>query len=187
MDQGNWNPWKLTAIGLALVMVTAVITGMVVASWKGTPSEQQATEPKAVAPATTAKAPSQPSALPRAASVTAPAPAAPAPAAVAPPRPVPSEATIEACNRVAAGAPTTKDKTVEVVKDGAIAAAVGAAVGAAGGAIADGGKGAGKGAAIGGVLGAGAGALYGLNENKKNDERYRDAYAACMRSKGYGG
>jgi hypothetical protein len=32
---------------------------------------------------------------------------------------------------------------------------------------------------------AGGGTLYGLNENKKHDERYRDAYAACMLSRGY--
>jgi hypothetical protein len=186
MNEGSWNPWKLTAIGLALVMVTAVVTGLVVASWTGTPPEQQVVAPK---PSASMQA-SNPSASPRtAAAVTsAPrAPSAPAPA-TAPARPaIPSEATIEACNRVAAGAPTTKDKTVEIVKDGAIAAAVGAAVGAAGGAIADGGKGAGKGAAIGGVLGAGAGALYGVNENRKNDQRYREAYAACMRSRGFGG
>jgi hypothetical protein len=74
---------------------------------------------------------------------------------------------------------------MEVVKDAAIGAVVGAAVGAAGGAIADGGKGAGKGAAIGGVVGAGGGTLYGLNENKKQDERTRAAYASCMRGKGY--
>jgi hypothetical protein len=38
---------------------------------------------------------------------------------------------------------------------------------------------------IGGVLGAGGGALYGVNENRKSDERYRAAYASCMRSRGY--
>jgi hypothetical protein len=32
---------------------------------------------------------------------------------------------------------------------------------------------------------ASGGTLYGLNENKKHDERYRDAYAACMQSRGY--
>ena len=32
---------------------------------------------------------------------------------------------------------------------------------------------------------AGGGTLYGLNENKKHDERYRDAYAACIQSRGY--
>ena len=195
MGDGNWNPWKLTAIGLGLIMVTAVVTGMVVAGWNGTPSEPPAATPSSAAPAP-AKVTSQPSASPRTTAVAsapaAPAPAAPAPVAPAPtPAParpaVPSEAAIEACNRVAEGQPTTRDKTVEVVKDGAVAAAIGAVVGAAGGAIADGGKGAGKGAAIGGVLGAGAGTLYGLNENRKNDQRYREAYAACMRSRGFGG
>ena len=73
------------------------------------------------------------------------------------------------------------------MKDVAIGAVVGAAVGAAGGAMAGGGKGAGKGAAIGGLVGAGGGTLYGLNENKKNDERYRTAYSSCMRSRGYTG
>ena len=32
-------------------------------------------------------------------------------------------------------------------------------------------------AAIGGVVGAGGGTLYGLNQNKQHDERYRAAYA----------
>ena len=155
MTEGSWNPWKLTAIGLALVMVTALVTGMVVANWSGRAEDRQAME------------------------------AAPAQVPVAPAAPArPSQGVIDECNRVAAQ-PTTKDKTVEVVKDAAIAAVVGAAVGAAGGAIADGGKGAGKGAAIGGVVGAGAGTLYGLNENSKNDQRAKDAYAACMRSRGY--
>lgn len=99
--------------------------------------------------------------------MTASAPAAPA---------RPSASVIEACNRQAA---TTKEKTVEIVKGSGVAGLVGAA----GGAIADGGSGAGKGAGIGGVLGA----LYGLNENRKTDERSREAYAACMRSRGYGG
>jgi hypothetical protein len=99
----------------------------------------------------------------------------------------PSKAVVEACNRQAAQQAGSHDKTLEIVKDAAVGAVVGAAVGAAGGAIAGGGKGAGKGAAIGGVVGAGGGTLYGLNENRKNDERYRDAYASCMRARGYEG
>jgi len=50
-----------------------------------------------------------------------------------------------------------------------------------------GGRGAGTGAAIGGLVGAGGGTLYGLNENKKHDQTYRDAYASCMRGRGYTG
>ena len=34
-------------------------------------------------------------------------------------------------------------------------------------------------------MGAGGGTLYGLNENRKHDESYRNAYAACMHARGY--
>jgi uncharacterized membrane protein len=98
---------------------------------------------------------------------------------------VPTQAAVESCNRQATAQVSDREKTLEVVKDAAIGAALGAAVGAAGGAIADGGKGAGKGAAIGAVVGAGGGTLYGINENRKQDERYRAAYSACMRSRGF--
>jgi hypothetical protein len=30
-------------------------------------------------------------------------------------------------------------------------------------------------------VGAGGGTLYGLNENRRHDERYREAYAGCTR------
>ena len=159
----GWNPWKITAIGLGLVVATAVITGVVVANWSGHEGTQ-----KLSTSAATTKTPAQV-----------------APAAVAaPPAALPSQAVIDACNQQAAQA-VPRNKTTELVKDGAIGALVGAAVGAAGGAIADGGSGAGKGAIIGGVLGVGGGALYGINENRKTDERYRAAYASCMRSRGY--
>jgi len=171
MSQGNWNPWKLTAIGLVLVMITALVTGLVVANWTGATKDAPSASPR------TAAAPPTP---PR---MAAAPPAPPAVAPAVPPRP--SQSVIEECNRVAAQR-TTKDKTAEVVKDSAVAGLVGAAVGAAGGAIADGGSGAGKGAGIGGAVGLGAGALYGLNENRKTDERARSAYAACMRARGYG-
>jgi len=98
---------------------------------------------------------------------------------------VPEQVVVKACNEHAAVATGPRDKTVEVVKDGAVGALLGAAVGAAGGAIADGGKGAGKGAAIGGLVGAGAGSLYGVNDNRKHDAAYREAYSSCMRSRGY--
>lgn len=167
MAGNDWNPWKLTTIGMALVGATALVTGLVVAQWSGGSAERRSTEPapaKAEAPAAR-----------RAESA---APAAPK---------VPTQAAIDACHQSAATQVGQRNKTVEVVKDGAIGAAVGAAVGAAGGAIADGGSGAGKGAAIGGILGAGGGSLYGLNDNQKHDQRYREAYSACMRSRGYTG
>ncbi len=160
------NPWKATAIAMALVIVTALITGVVIANWTGRSelerkAETPTTEPLKAAAVRMAVAP-QSSALA-----------------------TPARSTVEACNRQATAHAGSQDKTTEVVKDAAIGAVLGAAVGAAGGAIADGGKGAGKGAAIGGLVGAGGGTLFGLNENRKHDEKYRDAYARCMRSRGY--
>lgn len=161
------NPWKITAIALGSAVALVVITGVVVANWSATDATKKV-ETSAATPKT------------RVAHV---APAAP-PTVAAPPAGVPSQATVDACNQEAAQA-APQHKTTELVKDGAIGAVIGAAVGAAGGAIADGGSGAGKGAAIGGVLGAGGGALYGINANRKTDERYRAAYAGCLRSRGY--
>jgi len=74
-----------------------------------------------------------------------------------------------------------------IIKDAGIGALGGAAVGALGGAAVKGGSGAGKGALLGGALGVGGGTLYGIWDNKKNDEHYRAAYGACMKSQGYAG
>ena len=173
------NPWKLTAIGMALVAATALVTGIVVASRSKSDDKVAAVQP-APAEHPTARAARTPS------TVAATAPAAPQasqPAAIR----VPDQAVVKACNDQAEAATGSRNKTTEVVKDTAIGAVVGAAVGAAGGAIADGGKGAGKGAAIGGILGGGGGALYGVNDNRKHDAAYRDAYASCLRARGYSG
>jgi hypothetical protein len=165
MDNSWNNPWKLIAIGMALVIVTAVVTGIVIANWTGSnPAQPIASTPAAVKPAA------------------APAATSPRPASS-----TPSQAAIDACNKYAGTPPSQRDKTVEVVKDAAIGGAGGAAVGAAGGAIAGGGKGAGKGAAIGGIVGVVAGTLYGLNENHKNDEDAKTAYSRCMQARGYTG
>jgi hypothetical protein len=174
------NPWKWTAIGLSLSIVVALVTGLVVAHWTGSPREA---EDRAVtpAPAPPSRAPSAPRAAAPPSARPAPAPKAPAPTAAK----VPGPSAIQSCNQYAEAHAGPHDKTMEVIKDGLIGAAAGAAVGAAGGAIADGGKGAGKGAAIGGLVGAGGGTLYGLNENRRYDERYREAYAGCMRARGY--
>jgi hypothetical protein len=173
MTRQSWNnPWKLTAIGMALVVATALATGLVVANLSG-----KGAEPKKSSEAT---APSRPAAR-SAGTSSAPASSAPATSSV------PPQSVIAACNQAAASQVPSRDKTIDTVKDGAIGAVAGAVLGAAGGAIADGGSGAGKGAAIGGLVGAGGGTLYGLNENHKHDERYREAYAGCMRSRGYVG
>jgi hypothetical protein len=165
-----WNPWKMTTIGIGLAIGVAVITGVVVANWTSLEPARK-TETPLTAP--------RAAATPRTGAAPVPAVATPQPSSL------PSQVAIDACNQQAAAQSSQTGKTMEVVKDGAIGAAVGAVVGAAGGAIAGGGSGAGKGAVIGGVLGAGGGALYGVNENRKNDVRYRDAYASCLRSRGY--
>jgi hypothetical protein len=169
-DQG-WNPWKMTAIGLGLAVIVAVVTGVVVANWSGSDGERKAEMPTITARAAAPKVTTQ---------VTTPAPAP-----VTRTASVPSQAAIDTCNQQAAAQTSQRSKTKEVVIDGAIGAVAGAVVGAAGGALVDGGSGAGKGAAIGAVLGGGGGALYGVNENRKNDTRYREVYASCLRSRGY--
>lgn len=156
MSDSNWNPWKMTAVGMALVIVTGLVTGLVVANWTG--REPVSPGRETVRPAGTAPAPRQVAVTPTA-------------------------SDIVACNQYAKS--VSGDKTTELLKDAAIGGVVGAGVGAAGGAIAGGGKGAGKGAAIGGIVGATAGTLYGLNEAKKNDARYVEAYRTCMRGRGY--
>jgi len=163
------NPWKLTAIGMMLVATTALVTGVVVAN-RSKPDERKPVG--AITPEPAAR-PATPAHVATPAHAAAPAPA------------VPKAVVVKACNEQAAAASGPRDKTMDTVKDGAVGVLLGAAVGAAGGAIADGGKGAGKGAAIGGLVGGGAGALYGLNENRKHDAAYRDAYASCLRSRGY--
>jgi hypothetical protein len=159
----SWkNPWKLTAIGMALVIASALVTGLVVANWTGRESDKKASVVSSDRPATSVSS---------------------SPAA----RTVPTQSAINACNQSAEAQAGQRDKTRDTIIAGAIGAVGGAAVGAAGGAVVGGGSGAGKGAIIGGLVGAGGGTLYGLNENKKHDESYRNSYAACMHARGYTG
>jgi hypothetical protein len=197
-DRRMNNPWKMTAIGMALVAATAVVTGLVVAGKGGREIDRRADSPSASPLMVDATPRPLPDGLPIVpAPVTAPAPgvtasapaAAPAPPAPATPKrvsSVPSQSAITACNNQAQIATKGEpNKTKEVLKDSAIGGLGGAAVGALGGAIVKGGSGAGKGAAIGGLLGAGGGALYGLNKAKENDAAYKAAYARCMKNRGY--
>jgi outer membrane biosynthesis protein TonB len=194
----QWNPWKLTTIGMAVVLATALITGIVVANISGR-TEPQAEAPQAAVPPTPADqlaAPPPPPAEqgvpPPAAQQGAPPPpaqvAAPPPPPAAPERHAaarPSSADIEACNRYASS--VAGNKTTEAVTNGLIGGALGAALGAASGAIAGGGSGAGKGAGIGGLVGAAAGTIYGLNKANQGDAHAEAAYRACMRRRGYTG
>jgi hypothetical protein len=144
------SPWKTTAIAMALVIATALVTGMVAANWAGRSELERR--------AATLKAEPLEAAVVRMA-------VAPQGSGLA----TPSRSTVEVCNRQAmqqAGAPQT---VTGIVKDAAMGVVLGAGIGAAGGVVADGGT------------------LFGLNENRKHDQTYRDAYARCMRSRGYSG
>jgi hypothetical protein len=142
---GSWNPWRVTAIVMAFVMLTALVTGLVVANWAG---------PQAPAP----PRPTRPFSTPPGGPVGTPPHRAAQPA-------IPPQSAVAECNGVAALQTGPGERTMKVVRDPG------------------GGMEAGKGTAIG--VGVSAGTLYGLNENRKQDQRYRDAYAACMRARGY--
>ena len=115
-----------------------------------------------------------------------PAPPPPPYQTYGPPQPAtPPDSLVQECNRYAASQAPKRSNTGEVVKDSFLGGLGGAALGAGIGAIAGGGRGAGQGAAIGGGVGVLGGALYGINDNNKNDEAYRTAYASCMRARGY--
>ena len=156
----DMNQWKLATIGLLVIGATAGITAYVMGSKTATND-----------------------AVPVQESGPQHAVAKPEHKAVPVQHAQPPESIVLACNKQAEE--QVASKTEEMVKDTAIGAAIAAGVGAAGGVIADGGKGAGKGAAIGSVVGAAGGSLYGLNENKSHDERFRAAYASCLHAKGY--
>jgi hypothetical protein len=158
-----WNPWRVTALAMALVMAAALVTGLVVANWSS--STQEVASP--------------PTRL-----IQQPRPAGVRGARLSSPT-VPTQEVVNACNRYASTQVGGSDKPTEVGKNAAIGGVVGVAAGPAGGTVEGGGEGAG--AAIGGVVGASGVTLYGLNENKKNDQKYRAAYSGCLRSHGYTG
>ncbi len=121
-----WNPWKMTAIGMALVIVTAVVTGLVVANWT-TPKE----DPKPAAMASRAPAPVRQAAPP------------------------PTAADVDACNQYAKSAAGDKTTEVvkDALIGGAVGAGVGAAGGAIAGGGKGAGKGAGIGGLVGAAAG----------------------------------
>ena len=188
MSDASTNQWKLATIGLLIVGITVLITSLVIG--RGTevvPPEKIVQTEKEVDTQVTKE---KPESKPKAAVKVAAAPPAPTPAPA--PKPIysppqqtayPPQSIIQECNKYASE--QVDSKTGEVVKGAGFGALLGAATGAAVGAIAGGGKGAAKGAGIGAIGGGVGGTLYGLNENQSNDARYQEAYASCMRSKGY--
>lgn len=101
MSDDGWNPWKLAAIGMALVMVGALITGLVVANWTGPGS--MVTLPAPLPETTQVRLPPASRVLP---------PSAVPPAALEPVA-LP-EGIVEACNEYAAKQEEQLDKATEV-------------------------------------------------------------------------
>src|ERR1700694_5972349 len=100
MTNDSWkNPWKLTAIGMALVVATVLVTGLVVANWSGKEADKKVVD---VSPGSTA---------PRV--VTGPSTQATqaTPAAAG----VPTQAAIASCNQSAAAQAGQREKTKDTV------------------------------------------------------------------------
>jgi hypothetical protein len=143
----GWTPWNVAALGLVLVMASALVAGLVVANWSGSSQEP---EPRRQAPAasrpwqSTRTVSVKPAAAPIARSVTVAAA-------------IPTAEAVQACNQRATDEVGEPGRTEEAVRD----------------------------ATSGNVAAVGGGTLYGLDESRRNDEKYRAAYASCMRGRGY--
>jgi hypothetical protein len=151
------NPWKLATVGLLLIGVTALSTGVTTAYFMHPESAATGSPIPVVGP------------VPSEAVQLAPAPAVRYVAARPATRPVVAgtpRVVRAATVPVAADCASTGDRMWRIAKPGAIGGLLGAAVGAAGGAIADGGRAAGKGALIGGLAGAVLGGGYGAYQTK---------------------
>src|SRR5206468_2519743 len=106
------NPWKLTAIGMALIMTTALVTGLVVANWTG--SSKDKVEERAF---DDRKAAQSPAASPATARQAARQQVASAPRVVSSAPTQPSlQASVEACNQYAAQQTGSRDQKVDTVK-----------------------------------------------------------------------
>ena len=155
-----YNHWKLATIGMALVLTTALITGVTTAYF-ARPAGMTDVE-AIVAPAPLASAATTPAALARrTAQTTIARPVAAVPASAAP-----AAASTPTVATMPADCSTGGDRALRIAKPGALGGLVGAGLGAAGGAIANGGKGAGTGALVGGLAGTALGSGYGAYKTK---------------------
>jgi hypothetical protein len=77
MNESSWNPWKLFAIALTLVIATVLITGIVIANWKGIEPARPVAGPESTPPA----APPPGALAPMASQAVSPPPRPAAPAA----------------------------------------------------------------------------------------------------------
>jgi hypothetical protein len=157
------NPWKVATLGLVVVAVTALSTGLTTAYLLSPATPVQSTiqavdrteaVPRASAAPATRKAP---------APVVRPAATVPAvgtrPAVVTP--------VSAPLDPVAAECATGGQRAMKIAKPGLIGTLAGAGVGAIGGAVIDGGSGAGKGALLGGLAGAALGGGYGAYKTQQ--------------------
>jgi len=155
-----YNPWKLTTIGIALAVSTALVTGVTTAYFLRPASTPDVAPVAAVAPAPgVASAPASLALARRTEQAT------PVRTTAVPPR-VASVPAVTPVATVPADCSTGADRALRIAKPGALGGLIGAGLGAAGGAVADGGKGAGKGALIGGLAGAALGSGYGAYKTK---------------------
>jgi hypothetical protein len=139
MSRG-WSPWNVAALGLVVVMATALVTGLVVANWSGS-SPDPALRRQAPAASRQWQSTRTVGLKPAAAPIEAGGPAAVA---------LPTAETVQACNQRATDEVGEPGRSEDAVKTEEL-----------------------------------AGSLHGLNESRRNDERYRAAYARCMRAHGY--
>src|SRR5205809_5402057 len=116
---GPWmNPWKLTAIGMAIIMTTALVTGLVVANWTG--SSKDKVEERAF---DDRKAAQSPAASPATARQAARQQVASAPRVVSSAPTQPSlQASVEACNPYAAQRRRSRDTSDDHVTDESVGA-----------------------------------------------------------------
>lgn len=151
------NPWKLATLGITVVGVTALSTGLTTAYVMGSRAD--------AIPASFAAAPVAAPAVAAHRSVARTA--ATAPVVVARPAAVTYAAPQPVAVPVANDCATGGQRAMKIAKPGLIGTLAGAGLGAIGGAIADGGSGAGKGALIGGLTGLAAGGGYGAYRTKQ--------------------
>ena len=147
------NPWKAATIGIGILGVSALSTGLTTAWMLRPTAPAEAESTPAVAPA------------PRVARYSAVAPTPRSAARVATPRVTPAVTTVSS-TAAPADCDSGGDRALRIAKPGALGAVLGAGLGAVGCAIANGGKAAGQGALIGGIAGAALGTGYGAYKTK---------------------
>lgn len=181
-------PWRLTAVGVVLVLLTALVGGFLLAYWAGgsrrvalpiAPSPPVASAP-AASPAVKAAAPPAPATAPKVAPAPAPSPppkVAPAPAATPkiaaapvpvpapqPAPPAPAPASVKRTRPESTPAPAVKPRTAPAVPSQADVDAC---------------------ARYATVQAEEHDKAAEDDQDRKSDEAYQKAYASCMQARGF--